>query len=166
MIILGYKTSMWIPGLGRYKPAPGNRVGDPAPDFTLPDHDGQSVHLADHLGAKPVVLVFYPRANSMVCTRQMCSLRDGWAALAQAATVFGLSYDQTAALRRFRQDDHLPFSLLSDAERRVAKAYGVAGLFLAARVTFIIGVDGRIRAVLSHISASDHAKQVLEALHN
>lgn len=155
---------MWIPGLGRYKPAPGNRVGDHAPEFTLPDQDGNAVSLRSELGARPVALVFYPRANSMVCTRQMCSLRDGWSSLAQRATVLGVSYDGPEALQRFRREDHLPFRLLSDSDRAVSRAYGVAGMFGAARVTFVIGVDGKIAAVVNHVKAGDHAAQVLRAL--
>src|SRR5690606_9940834 len=71
------RSAMWIPGLGRYKPQQGNRVGDAAPDFTLLNQDGREVHLRDELGDKPIALVFYPKASSMVCTKQMCSLRNG-----------------------------------------------------------------------------------------
>jgi peroxiredoxin Q/BCP len=155
---------MWLPGLGRYKPREGNRKGDPAPDFTLPDQDGTPVKLRDLLGDKPVVLVFYPRASSMVCTRQMCSLRDGWGALTQKATVVGVSYDKPPALKKFQQDDHLPFPLLSDPDKAVARAYGVAGLFGAARVTFVINPEGVIAAVIEHVKAGDHAAQVLDSM--
>jgi len=155
---------MWIPGLGRYKPAAGNRVGDAAPDFTLPDQDGKPVHLAEQLRAGPVALVFYPRAGTPVCTRQMCSLREGWTELMQRAHVFGISYDGMPALKLFQQAENLPFSLLSDEDRIVSRAYGVAGWFVAARVTFVIGAGGLIRAVIEHIKAGDHAAQVMAAL--
>jgi peroxiredoxin Q/BCP len=155
---------MWIPGLGRYKPQQGNRVGDDAPDFTLLNQDGREVHLRDELGDKPIALVFYPRASSMVCTKQMCSLRNGWAELGKKATVFGVSYDDPAALKKFKQDDNLPFDLLSDPDKQVAKQYGVAGTFVAARVSFVIGTDGKIKNVIDDITAGSHDDQLLTAV--
>ncbi|MCB9933673.1 MAG: peroxiredoxin [Planctomycetes bacterium] len=155
---------VWIPGFGKYSPRLGNRVGDPAPDFTLVDQDGGEVTLSAELGHKPVVLVFYPMAGSPVCTRQMCSLREGWPELMSKAKVFGLSYDSVEALRRFKENEHLPFPLLSDPDKAVAKLYGVDGTFAAARVTFVIGIGGQIQAVIENVKAGDHAKQVLDAL--
>lgn len=113
---------VWIPGFGKYSPRMGNRVGDKAPDFTLQDQDGRSVHLAEELGHRPVVLVFYPMAGSPVCTRQMCSLRDGWPELMSNAKVFGISYDSVQNLQRFKEQEHLPFPLLSDPDKAVAEA--------------------------------------------
>jgi thioredoxin-dependent peroxiredoxin len=155
---------VWIPGFGRYSPRDGNRVGDAAPDFTLKDQDGRDVHLADELGTKPVVLVFYPRASSPICTKQMCSLRNEWAELVGKVKIFGLSYDPPADLKKFKDEDKLPFTLLSDPDKVAAKAYGVAGMFAAARVTFVIGTDKRIKAVIDSIAATSHAQQVLEAM--
>jgi peroxiredoxin Q/BCP len=155
---------MWIPGLGRYKPKQGNRVGDDAPDFTLLNQDGEPVHLRDELGDKPIALVFYPRASSMVCTKQMCSLRNGWAELGKKAKVFGISYDDPAALKKFKEEDNLPFPLLSDPDKQVAKEYGVAGVLSAARVSFVIGTDGKIKKVINDITAGSHDGQLAEAV--
>ncbi|MBX3460081.1 MAG: peroxiredoxin [Planctomycetes bacterium] len=155
---------MWIPGFGRYVAKPGNRVGDDAPDFTLPDQDGKQVRLKDQLGDLPVVLVFYPRASSPICTVQMCSLRNGWDALQAKAKVFGVSYDAPDALKRFKEQDRLPFALLSDPDKKVAKAYGVAGTFAAARVSFVISPDGKIKAVITDIKADNHNSQLLAAV--
>jgi peroxiredoxin Q/BCP len=155
---------VWIPGFGKYTPQQGNRVGDPAPDFTLKDQDGREIHLADELGELPVALIFYPRASSPVCTKQMCSMRNDWAELEGKVMVFGLSYDPPADLAKFKRDDKLPFTLLSDPDKTAAKAYGVAGAFAAARVTFVIGSDKRIKAVITDIKAGSHAAQVLGAL--
>ncbi len=155
---------MWIPGFGRYIAKPGNRVGDDAPDFKLLDQDGAQVSLKDQLGDKPIVLVFYPRASSPICTRQMCSLRDNWTAVMQKTRVFGVSYDPPAALKAFQQNDKLPFTLLSDPDKKVSGAYGVAGLFAAARVSFVIGSDGKIKAVITDVKAGDHDQQVLAAV--
>lgn len=155
---------MWIPGFGRYVAKAGNRVGDDAPDFTLRDQDGGQVRLKDQLGELPVVLVFYPRASSPICTMQMCSLRDDWGEIHKRAKIFGLSYDPPEALKRFQQSDKLPFALLSDPDKAVAKAYGVAGTFAAARVSFVIGQDGKIKAVITDIKATEHNKQLLAAV--
>jgi thioredoxin-dependent peroxiredoxin len=157
---------MWIPGFGRYKAQPGNRVGDEAPDFTLTDHDGRKVTLREQLGALPLVLAFYPKAGTPTCTRQMCNLRDGWQELQSRAEVFGISYDKPEALKRFREEQSLPFALLSDADKSVARAYGVAGALVPARVSFVIGKDGRIKAVIENVIAQQHHKQILQALQN
>jgi thioredoxin-dependent peroxiredoxin len=154
---------VWIPGLGRYKPRPGNRPGDTAPDFALLDHDDRQVRLSAELGDKPVVLVFFPRASTPGCTKQMCSLRDGWQDLQGRVKVFGISYDRVPALHRFHEVQRLPFPLLSDAERNVAKLYGVNGALAAARVTFVIGTDGRIREVIDKVRTGRHAEEVLSA---
>jgi len=155
---------MWIPGFGKYTPQPGNRVGDEVADFTLKNQDGLAVSLHDELAKKPAVLVFYPRASSPICTRQMCSLRDGWRDLMAKAGVFGISYDPVADLKKFAQADKLPITLLSDPHKVAARALGVNGLFAAARVTFVIGTDKRIKAVITKIDASDHAQQILALL--
>ncbi|MCA8918977.1 MAG: peroxiredoxin [Planctomycetes bacterium] len=155
---------VWIPGFGKYTPKQGNRVGDDAPDFTLKDHDGNEVKLSGQVGDKPVVLVFYPRAGSPICTKQMCSLRDGWTELMAKAKVFGVSYDGVEQVRKFKEQQKLPFTLLSDPNKKVAKLYGVDGTFAAARVTFVIGTDGKIKAAIDSINANEHAKQVLKAL--
>lgn len=155
---------VWIPGFGKYTAKQGNRVGDSAPDFTLKDQDGNDVTLGGQVGELPVVLVFYPRASSPVCTKQMCSLRNDWGKLSDKARVFGLSYDPPVHLKKFKEDDKLPFTLLSDPAKEVATKYGVAGTFAAARVTFVIGTDGKIKAVIDDIKAGDHAKQVLAAV--
>jgi thioredoxin-dependent peroxiredoxin len=155
---------VWIPGFGKYTEKQGNRVGDAAPDFTLKDQDGNDVTLRQELGELPVVLVFYPRASSPVCTKQMCSLRNDWGRLSDKAKVFGLSYDPPADLKKFKQADKLPFTLLSDPNKEAAKKYGVSGTFAAARVTFVIGKDGKIKAVIEDIKAGDHAEQVLQCV--
>lgn len=155
---------VWIPGFGKYTPKQGNRVGDAAPDFTLKDHEGKDVTLSEQVGEKPVALVFYPRAGSPICTKQMCSLRDGWSELMAKAKVFGVSYDSVEQVRKFKEQQKLPFTLLSDPTKKVAKLYGVDGTFAAARVTFVIGTDGKVKAAIDSINANEHAKQVLNAL--
>lgn len=151
-------------GIGVYKPIEGARVGDRAPDFSLRNQDDRVVTLKDLLGEKPLVLAFYPRASSPVCTAQMCALRDHDAELRKRARVVGISYSDVAAMQRFIKEQALPMEMLSDTDKSVAKKYGAYGFFAPARVTFIIDGQGIIRAVISKVSAKGHAEQVLEAL--
>ena len=151
-------------GIGVYKPIEGARVGDCAPDFSLRNHDNREVTLKDLIGEKPLVLAFYPRANSPVCTAQMCSLRDHDAELRLRARVVGISYSDVAAMQRFIKEQALPMEMLCDTDKSVAKKYGAYGFFAPARVTFVIDGQGVIRAVISKISAKSHAQQVIDAL--
>lgn len=151
-------------GIGVYKPIEGARVGDRAPDFSLRNQDNREVTLRSLLGEKPLVLAFYPRANSPVCTAQMCALRDHDAELRKRANIVGISYSDVAAMQRFIKEQALTVEMLSDADKSVAKKYGAYGFFAPARVTFVIDGQGVIRAVISKVSAKGHAQQVLEAL--
>jgi len=126
------------------------KVGDKAPDFTLPDQDGRPVTLSSLVAAGPVLLVFYPRDFSPMCIRQLSMLRDRYSDLAAAGVVvLGISTDELDSHRRFRQSLDLPFRLLSDADQTVCHAYDVLGLFGAntRRVTYVVGPDRRIAGV-------------------
>ena len=126
------------------------KVGDNAPDFTLPDEDGRTVTLSTLLAAGPVVLVFYPRDFSPACTRQLSMIRERHKKLRAAGiVVLGISTDDVDSHRRFRQALDLPFRLLADVDQRVCHAYDVLGLFGAntRRVTYVVGRDGRIAGV-------------------
>ncbi|MGC8633862.1 MAG: peroxiredoxin [Candidatus Limnocylindrales bacterium] len=124
-------------------------VGDPAPDFTLPDQDKQPVTLHD-LRGKPVMLVFFPLAFSSICTRELCELRDDYAAYERrGVTVLGISVDSTYALRAWQRDQHYTNRFLSDRwpAGEVARRYGVWNETLghADRGTFILDADGIVR---------------------
>ena len=123
------------------------QVGRPAPDFTLPDADGGRWRLSDHRG-RVVVLLFYPRDETPVCTRQMCSLRDRWADYQQTgAEVVGISTDPPDSHLKFAEHHRLPLHLLSDPGGRVAKIFGAASWIpgRAARAVVVIGSDGTVR---------------------
>ncbi len=125
------------------------RVGDPAPDFTLPDTQGTPVHLAD-LRGKPVLLVFYPFAFSGTCTGELCELRDNIAQFDRAdVTLLGISCDPMFTLRAFREQEGYGFELLSDfwPHGEVASRYGVFddARGLAVRGSFLIDADGVVR---------------------
>ena len=126
------------------------KVGDNAPDFTLPDEDGRPVTLGPLLAAGPVLLVFYPRDFSPMCTRQLSMFRDRHAKLTAAGVVLlGISTDEIESHGRFRQELDLPFRLLADIDQTVCHAYDVLGLFgiNTRRVTYVVGRDGRVSGV-------------------
>lgn len=149
------------------------QAGDKAPDFKLPDAQGQTLALKDLLKKGRVVLYFYPKDDTPGCTVQACGFRDGWSALRKSgSTVIGISPDGRAAHAKFAGKYDLPFTLLSDEDKEVCKAYGVwvkksmygREYMGVARTTFIIGRDGRIEKVFEKVKPEGHTAEVLAAL--
>jgi thioredoxin-dependent peroxiredoxin len=117
-----------------------------APDFTLPDGDGNDWRLSDQRG-KVVVLLFYPGDETPTCTKQLCSVRDRWSDYLQTgAEVIGISTDSVESHKSFAANHGLPLRLLSDPDRKVARLYDAASFVpgKAARATFVIDGQGRI----------------------
>jgi thioredoxin-dependent peroxiredoxin len=148
------------------------QVGDMAPDFELPDQDGQPVRLSS-LRGRTVVLYFYPRADTPGCTTQACGIRDRRGDYeAAGATVLGVSPDEPGALRRFADKHGLPFTLLADAEHEVAELYGTwveKSMYGKRRMgvqrsTFVIDPEGKVAHVVPKVSPKTHDDVVLEAL--
>jgi len=144
----------------------GVKVGDKAPEFSLPDQDGNMVSLKDFAGKKSVILYFYPKDDVGVCKKEACLFRDQYQAFVDAgAEVLGVSADSVASHKHFESKRHLPFKLLSDKHGKVRKLYEVprsaAGL-LSGRVTFVIDREGIVR--LSFNSLMNAEKHVSEAL--
>ena len=146
--------------------------GDIAPDFTLPDQDGNPVRLSD-LAGKPVVVYFYPKADTPGCTTQACGVRDNQAAYAKAgATVLGVSPDPVKKVKKFHDGQGLNFTLLADEDKQVVERYGVwveksmyGRTYMGAeRTTFVIGADGKVAEVLRKVKPGEHDKLVLAAL--
>jgi peroxiredoxin Q/BCP len=134
------------------------KVGDKAPDFTLPDQDGKPVSLADALKEGPVILAFYPKAFTPGCTKQNSNFRDKYAEVEQkGARVFGISTDSVETQRKFRAEYKLPYSLLSDEGGKVAKLYSgtVPVVGLANRANFVVGQDGKIAQIVEGGDAVD-----------
>ena len=147
-------------------------VGDRAPDFTLPDQRGQEVRLSE-LRGETVVLYFYPRADTPGCTVQACSVRDRRGDYERAgARVIGISPDSVDAVARFADKHALEFTLLADADHRVAEAFGTwteksmrgRTYWGVQRATFIIDPAGRIAHVIPKASPKTHDGEVLAAL--
>ena len=147
-------------------------VGAPAPDFTLPTHDGGTLSLAS-LRGKPVVLYFYPKDDTPGCTVEACGFRDALPRIGRhRAVVLGISADGPASHARFRAKYKLPFTLLADEDHAVADRFGAwrekslyGRTFMGiARSTFIIDSAGRVAAVFTKVKPDGHADEVLEAL--
>jgi thioredoxin-dependent peroxiredoxin len=146
--------------------------GDLAPDFTLTDQDGRQVTLSDLRGSR-VVLYFYPEAMTPGCTTEACDFRDNLNSFASAGVrVLGVSKDDVDKLKRFAERDRLNFTLLSDSDLEVQKAYGVWGekslygkiVVGSIRSTFIIGEDGRIERALYNVKATGHVARLRREL--
>ncbi|NMF84093.1 thioredoxin-dependent thiol peroxidase [Nodosilinea sp. P-1105] len=147
-------------------------VGDPAPDFSLPDADGNTYSLADLKGQR-VVLYFYPRDNTPGCTKEACGFRDHYTAYQDKdVVVLGVSTDDAKSHGKFISKYNLPFPLLVDEGGEVASRYGVYGLkkFMGkeymgiTRSTFIIGADGTLEKIYAKVKAETHAETVLADL--
>lgn len=147
-------------------------AGDPAPDFTLPDQNGDPVTLS-RLRGRNVVLYFYPKADTPGCTTQACGVRDHRADYARAdAVVLGVSPDAPKKIAGFDAKFGLGFPLLGDEDHAVAEAYGVwvkksmygREYMGNERTTFVIGPDGTVVEILRRVKPGEHDELVLEAL--
>jgi len=141
------------------------QIGDDAPDALVFDIEGDQVQLSSFYGPGFTLVYFYPRAETSGCTKQACSLRDGFAELKKrGVTVVGLSADGPQAQKRFSLKHHLPFTLLADPQRNSAQAFGVpliAGMFR--RQSFLVR-DCKIVWRDLHAATSQQATDVLRAL--
>lgn len=147
-------------------------INDKAPDFTTTDENGKEVALKDFRG-KTVVLYFYPKADTPGCTKEACGFRDTYKMIQKTGVVLvGISADTSTAQKKFQDKFSLPFTLLADADKKIANLFGVIkeknmygkkvkGI---ARTTFVIGPDGKIQHIFNNVKAEGHAEEVLEYL--
>jgi peroxiredoxin Q/BCP len=147
-------------------------AGTEAPDFTLPNQDGEDVTLSSLRGGR-VVLYFYPKADTPGCTTQACGIRDHSADYdAVGATVLGVSPDSVADIKKFHGGQGLNFTLLADSDHAVAEQYGVwveksmfGRTYMGnARATFLIDEEGVVRHVIPKASPKTHDDEVLKVL--
>src|SRR6059058_3750325 len=146
--------------------------GKPAPDFALQSDSGETIKLSD-LRGKQVVLYFYPKDDTPGCTTQACGIRDAYREFEQTgAVVLGVSPDDEASHVKFKEKYGLPFTLLADADHRVAEEYGTwvekknyGKTYMGIeRSTFLIDGEGRIAKVMRRVKPDTHADEVLAAL--
>jgi peroxiredoxin Q/BCP len=147
-------------------------VNDKAPEFSLQDENGKEVSLKG-LRGKTVVLYFYPRADTPGCTVEACAFRDTYKQIQKTgAVLLGVSPDTVKAQKKFQDKFQLPFSLLADADKKVAEAYGVVQeknmygkkVMGVARTTFIIGPEGKVQHIFPKVKPEGHAVEVLAYL--
>ena len=147
-------------------------AGEDAPDFELPDQDGNPVRLSDLRGGR-VVLYFYPKADTPGCTTQACGVRDHLPDYdAAGATVLGVSPDPVKAVKKFHDKQALTFTLLADEDHAVCETYGVWAeksmygrtYWGALRATFVIDAEGVVQHVIPKVSPKTHDEEVLKVL--
>jgi len=151
-------------------------IGDVAPDFSVPVvgapyEDGENLSLSS-LRGETVVLIFYPKDRTPGCTIQACAVRENWGELQKMARVLGVSADDVKSHRKFIEKHNLPYPLLADTEKTLCQAYGVwvqksmlgKKYMGIERSTFVIGPDGKIRAVLEKVSPLSHLERLKKAL--
>lgn len=139
-------------------------IGDPVPAFSLADQDGKEFNITNHIGKNVMVIYFYPKDESMVCTKEACAFRDSFDAFTKAgATVIGINGGTVASHKEFQQHYKLPFTLLSDPGNKVYDMFGVKNkLFMSGRETFVIDLKGKV--VYEHeamLQGKEHADDAL-----
>ncbi len=143
------------------------KAGDLAPDVELTGPNGQPFRLSSLLAKGPVVIYFYPKDDTPVCTAEACSFRDNHSEFTgMGASVVGVSDDDATSHQRFAKEHDLPFLLLSDPAGKAREAFGLRLLLgFKARATFVIDGNGVIRAVISdRLNARRHVREALDAL--
>lgn len=147
------------------------KEGDKAPAFTAKDQNGKEVSLSDFKGKK-VVLYFYPKDDTPGCTAQACNLKDNYSLLTKKGfAVLGVSVDSEKSHKKFEEKYELPFTLVSDVDKKIVEAYGVWGekKFMGKtymgtnRVTFLIDEHGVIKKIISKPDTKNHTEEVLAA---
>ena len=147
------------------------QTGDVAPDFTVKDQNGDEIKLSDLRGQK-VVLYFYPKDDTPGCTKEACSLRDGFSTFEERGIkILGVSTDDEKSHQKFISKYELPFTLLADTDHAVSEAYDSYGdkQFMGKnykgvlRKTFLIDEQGKIKRIFDKVKVDEHASEVLEA---
>ncbi|WP_423147293.1 thioredoxin-dependent thiol peroxidase [Rubrolithibacter danxiaensis] len=148
------------------------KEGDQAPDFNATDQDGKPVSLSDFKG-KDIILYFYPKDDTPGCTAEACSFRDNYQSLQnEGFTVIGVSTDDEKSHQKFISKYELPFTLISDADKKIVEAYSVwveknmygKKYMGTARKTFIIDKNGTIKKIINKVDTQNSSQQVLDLL--
>lgn len=144
------------------------KVGDTVPDFMAKDAKGNTFDSSTVVGKKPVVIYFYPKDDTRVCTEQACSFRDHYEDFTDlGAEVIGVSGDSTTSHQKFAQKHQLPFTLLSDHDKKLRNLFGVpTALFglIPGRVTYVIDKKGVVQLIFDNLSGKIHIEKALQIL--
>lgn len=150
------------------------KIGEVAPEFSLPDQNGKYHKLADYIG-KNILLYFYPKDFTPGCTEEACQIRDSFPSFTDInAVVLGISTDSSDRHKKFAAKYNLPFTLLADTDKKIVKTYGVyqpkkflgKELFGVVRTSFLIGKDSKILNIYEKVKPTLHAQEVLGDLAN
>ncbi|MCW6171218.1 MAG: peroxiredoxin [Thermoplasmatales archaeon] len=146
-------------------------IGSHAPDFKGTDENGNTVTLSEVLKDTNVVLYFYPKDETPGCTKEACTFRDNWEDISKlGATVIGISSDSVESHHKFKENHSLPFTLISDPDKTIRKAYDAVGALLPPRISYVITKDGTIVHVYnSQMNPAKHvalAKEKLKSIAN
>jgi thioredoxin-dependent peroxiredoxin len=143
-------------------------IGDPAPDFTATASNGQEISLSAFRGKQSVVIFFYPRDHSLICTQEACSFRDAYEDFVKlGAAVIAVSADSDESHRDFAVKQRLPYPMISDRGNALRTLFKVPSVMflLPGRVTYVIDRNGIIRSkFVSHLVANQHVEEALETL--
>jgi len=140
-------------------------VGDSIPAFSLYNQDGHLFDSRDYVGKKILVIYFYPKDESAVCTKEACSFRDNYESFSkEGAIVVGINSGSVESHKEFQQHHQLPFILLSDPDNKVLKMFGVKSkFFMTGRETFVVGMNGKIEYTYnSFTNGTAHAAETLK----
>jgi peroxiredoxin Q/BCP len=133
-----------------------------APDFELQDQNGDIHKLSDYTG-QIVLVYFYPKDNTPGCTKEACSIRDVWNEFQKAGIkVFGISKDSVKSHKNFETKYNLPFTLLSDPEKKAIKPYGAEKVIGTKRISYLVDKEGVIAKVYDKVSPEAHADEILQ----
>ena len=142
------------------------KIGDKSPDFTLLDQNEKEHTLSDYFGKK-IVVYFYPKDDTPGCTKEACSIHDDINIFEENnIVVFGISYDSPKSHKKFAEKYNLPFTLLCDSDKSIAKLYNSAGLIFAKRNSFLINSDGLIFKIYKNVDVTTHTKNILNDFNN
>jgi len=138
------------------------KIGDPAPDFELQSNIGEKVRLSSYFGKKKIILFFYVKNNTPGCTAEVRGLKNYYPKISKDYEILGINNDSQDSHMNFSQKHGLPFRLLSDPGKKIASLYdakGVLGMYTK-RITYLIGLDGRIEKIVEGMGAGSHLEFV------
>ena len=167
IVLLSFMISMSL--FGKNDEAKELKVGDKAPDFSLKDDSGKVRSLSDFEG-KRVVVYFYPKDDTPGCTKEACGFRDDYDKFAKEdIVVLGISYDSVESHKKFKEKYNLPFILLSDEQKEVAKKYNASGGLInltAKRMTYLLDENGKIIHIFDKVAVTEHSDEVIQVYNN
>lgn len=138
--------------------------GTPAPDFSLQDQNGTLHTLSEYKG-KNILVYFYPKDDTPGCTKEACTLRDGYSEYEKRnIIVLGINANSVESHKTFVEKYHLPFTLLSDPSKETCRAYEAKGMFFTARISYLIDEEGIILKAFPNVDPATHSQLVLEAI--